>query len=241
MGFFNRKNKEETTTANLSEQDIYIFPSNKSVTITADTTPEIKEEEEWVWVEGYKGLDHNMMGYGGFQYELSTIYSMPKNEVSLCSSGYHLCLNLCDVFEYYNVCNGNRFFKVKALVNKKDLDKYHSFGKVRLRGYSLNIVNKLAACELIFLEEVDKQTIIDTYYEYCEEDFKLPAEYNDIIIQKNYPDARKDFIKNQLESFGFCSTLSLIISKDLRLAERALTIGGQQDLSMDMKVWYIFK
>ena len=77
----------------------------------------VPEPEEWIWVEGYKGVDQNMQGYKGFQYELNKEYSV-DGEVEECKNGLHFSLKLDDVFHYKN-CLTHRFFKVKAYVRKK--------------------------------------------------------------------------------------------------------------------------
>ena len=93
--------------------------------------PTSEPEEEWIWVEGYKGTDKDMK-CRDFQYGLGVQYDMPEDqEIQECESGFHLCLYLSDVFHYYEVGCGNRFFKVKALVRKVDKESYLS-----LRYYS---------------------------------------------------------------------------------------------------------
>ena len=119
-------------------------------TIEENKTPVVKPEpEEWVWVEGYKGLDKNMQGYNEFQYELGTEYTA-DGEPEVCSNGFHFCLNLKDVFGYQN-CLG-RFFKVKAYVKKKDYDRYGELQDPR--GWVSSRIDKLAAKKIILIEEI---------------------------------------------------------------------------------------
>ena len=88
---------------------------------------EPKPQEEWVWVDGYKGTDKDMK-CRDFQYELHKVYDMPEDaEIVECSSGFHLCLEKEHVFRFYDIGKGNRFFKVKALVCRSD---YESYGKM---------------------------------------------------------------------------------------------------------------
>ena len=115
-----------------------------------DVTP--PEEDTWVWVEGYKGVDQDMQGYHGFQFKLNTTY-IATGEVELCNNGFHFCLKLEDVinnFYGWLSCEGNRYFKVKALVKKKYVDSYGSH-------------HKLVAKEIILTEEITyNQETIDT-------------------------------------------------------------------------------
>ena len=107
------------------------FNRNKTATITAETDTPIDiapslppPEAEWVWVEGYKGTDKNMC-CKDYQYILGATHSLPdEEEVELCKNGFHLCLNLNEVFNFYPIGEGNRFFKVQALVRKSDKKKY---------------------------------------------------------------------------------------------------------------------
>ena len=82
-------------------------------------------QEEWVRVKGYKGMKEDMKAHYDFQYELGKTYTVEDpDSVSICEYGYHFSLNLKDVFRYYDLANNNRFFKVEALVRKKDYDEY---------------------------------------------------------------------------------------------------------------------
>lgn len=80
--------------------------------------PEDKGVEEWVWVTGYKGTDKDMK-CRDYQYEMNKQHDMPEgSEIDICRSGFHFCDKPDDVFRYYRVERGNRFFEVKALVRR---------------------------------------------------------------------------------------------------------------------------
>ncbi|MDI6119101.1 hypothetical protein QVA99_12395 [Clostridioides difficile] len=111
------------------------------------------EEDEWVWVEGYKGTDENMK-CRDFQYELNKTYSMNGEDVGACNCGFHLCLDLEDVFGYYDLNLSNRFFKVKALVKKADKNKYGELSRPPSGFSGICRINKIVAKEIIFLKEV---------------------------------------------------------------------------------------
>lgn len=131
------------------------YNKSRKVEVTAETTTPIdsttipKPEEEWVWVEGYKGVDENMQGYDGFQYEINIEYSV-DGEVIVCRNGLHFSLNLKDAFKYKD-CFSDRFFKVKAYVRKRDLDRY---GRYDLYSLSATRSDKLAAQKIILTEEI---------------------------------------------------------------------------------------
>ena len=121
---------------------------------------ETNPEEEWIWVEGYKGVDENMQGYGGFQYELGKEYSV-DGEIEECKNGLHFSLKLEDAFGYKQ-CMSHRFFKVRAYVRKKDVDNY-GVEKPIDATYTMRykiIQDKLAAQKIILTEEITETEIV---------------------------------------------------------------------------------
>ena len=116
-------------------------------------------QEEWVRVKGYKGMHKDMKAHYDFQYELGKTYTVEDpDSVSICEYGYHFSLNLKDVFRYYDLANNNRFFKVEALVRKKDYDEY---GKTYTTTIFSDRVDKLVAKEITILEEVSTEEMFE--------------------------------------------------------------------------------
>ena len=75
-------------------------------------------EQDWIWVDAYKGTDSNMTCKGKqFAMGVEDVYG---DNVVLGSKGYHVTTDLEHVFRTYDYDFSNRFFKVKALVNAKD-------------------------------------------------------------------------------------------------------------------------
>jgi hypothetical protein len=75
-------------------------------------------EQDWIWVDAYKGTDKNMVCLGK-QYRMG-VEDTYGDKVVLGSKGYHVCVDLKHCFRNYDYDFSNRFFKVKALVNAKD-------------------------------------------------------------------------------------------------------------------------
>ena len=116
-------------------------------------------EEEWVRVKGYKGMHKDMKAHYDFQYELGKTYTVEDpDSVAICEYGYHFSLNLKDVFRYYDLKNNNRFFKVEALVRKKD---YEEYGKTYTTTIFTDRVDKLVAKEITILEEVSTEEMFE--------------------------------------------------------------------------------
>lgn len=75
-------------------------------------------EQEWIWIDAYKGTDANMRCKGK-QYVMN-LEDHYNGKVALGSKGYHVCIDLKHVFKDYDYNFTNRFFKVRALVKAKD-------------------------------------------------------------------------------------------------------------------------
>lgn len=75
-------------------------------------------EQDWIWVDAYKGTDANMVCKGK-QYRMN-VEDNYSGKVALGSKGYHVCTDLKHCFKTHDYDFRNRFFKVKALVNAKD-------------------------------------------------------------------------------------------------------------------------
>lgn len=142
--------------------------------------------EEWIWVEGYKGTNAKMQGWGNFQFELGKTYTA-EGEISLCSNGFHFNLKLSDTVSYYNPFKEARFFKVRALVRKSDFVEYGDFV---MKFGSFGRVDKLVAKEISFIEEIDSDTLHAAtghlYYSWDKEQFsdfrKSGLSYEDFLI-----------------------------------------------------------
>lgn len=195
------------------------------VTPTEPTPP----EEEWVWVEGYKGTERDM-SCREFQYELNKQFDMPEDvKIEECENGFHLCLNLNDVFNYYSIGRGHRFFKVKALVRKSDKEKY---GKLITDIYGLRISkhDKIVAKSIIFISELTIDEVLkntDTY--------NLPEKYKRLAIEYDLYYAYDKYNIDILIEDGYSETFATHIIK-IKKFEIAHAFGSQKDLSMDVKV-----
>lgn len=107
--------------ADIWKADMLAIPANASVKIV-----EQKETDEWIWVTGYKGTDKNMK-CRDYQFMLNYRHDMVNGaEIKLCESGFHFCSKLKNVFGYYEIKDGHRFFEVRALVRKKDYEELKS-------------------------------------------------------------------------------------------------------------------
>lgn len=137
-------------------------------------------DDEYIWVEGYKGTNSEMM-CRDYQFELNKEYTI-EGEPKICSNGFHFCIELKDVFDYYTFDTiknyHNRYFKVKCLVKKEDYirskfgylsfdeqgyDSYHwsmrgrrDYNPERVESFKVKLkrTDKLVAKSVVFLEEL---------------------------------------------------------------------------------------
>lgn len=96
-------------------------------------------------VIAYKGMDFYMT-CRDFQYDIGKSYKV--DNVVLCRSGFHACLNPADVLDYYFQREGSRYFKVKLSGRIVECDNMYS--------------TKIAATEITILEEIDINKAIES-------------------------------------------------------------------------------
>ena len=193
----------------------------------------VKPQDKWIWVEGYKGTDKNMQGHGNYQFEIGKRYDMPLDvEIRDCHSGFHLSLNMKDVFNHYKIGDGNRFFKVRALVRERDLNEY---GKEMKHSYLFgpSIRDKLASQSIEFIRELAIDEVFkDTEYADWSEEYKKIAMTGDLVTVKNMVKA------DELVELGYSKAFAAYVVMNGRY-EVAKAVASQPELSMDMKALMI--
>lgn len=189
------------------------------------------DEETWVWAHGYKATDSNMCCQA-YQYELGKQHDMPEDaKIKECECGFHLCLKLEDVFRYYGVGKGNRYFKVKALVRVNDLAKYgNTYG-----GLLAGSRDKLVAKSIIFERELTPDEILTDkkYSDYTEEEKLAVLEHG-----ARYVEGERKITK--LMEVGYTRELSDYIVNALHKDHLAYALGTQPEINMNVKICLIF-
>lgn len=196
---------------------------------------EVVKEEEWIWIEGFKGTDKDMK-CRGYQFGLGEQFDIPDGEeIKECENGFHLCLNLGDVFDYYGFKNDNRFFRVKALVREEDAKKYgtydHTFNSLY---YIYSTIDKLVAKSIIFTEEVSLDELCEILNISSWDD-----EYKTMARSIGIRETRAVLNVKNLTELGYSEAFAKLVI-DKCLYNTAYAVGTQEGLSMDMKVWAIF-
>ena len=145
--------------------------SNPNISVTEVKSAEEQPAAEWIWVEGYKGTDKDMKCYNNFQFTLGEEYTK-DGEIIMCKNGFHFSPTLKQTFQFYTPYgehNNNRFFKVKALINKNQMvainiaSFFSSTPNYKLVPMKLTD-DKLVAKSIVFLEEISTKEIFNEYF-----------------------------------------------------------------------------
>ena len=242
----NKMNVKETL------NQIYGTSISTNTTIKDDITQEdimnaIKtiEEEEYIWVKGFKGTNKDMRCQDDYQYELGKQFDLDEDvEPMVCSKGFHFCKKLENVFRYYKIGDGNRFFEVEALVKKSDLDpKKKEYAKYANAAWNLyhtssHYDDKYAAKSIRFIRELTVDEVFETVTdsdvrEWAEEQKKRAMETSINTV-------RKDIRAFDLCAAGYSPAFAKYISVDAGRYATAMAMASLPDVSMDIKVMAIF-
>ena len=82
-----------------------------------------EKEKEWRTIKAYKGMSKDMVCID-MQYEIGQTYTMPDEDVRMCSSCDHACAGLADVAVYYPSFT-SRFVEVEIEYSPEDMYMYH--------------------------------------------------------------------------------------------------------------------
>ena len=209
---------------------------------------ELQEQEEWVYVEGIKGMTEDMKGYDNFQFEVGKTY-IKDGLIEICKNGFHLSLNLEDVLHHYGLCKGNRFFKVRALVRKEDLDKYGTITEVDnfFYGKQKIIKNKLVSKEIEILEEFSDEELFEEYKEMKSGKSKWIEDIDDFKYCRKHGENKlaEAKLNVKLIVLGINELLVNILTKDFNsLKSREIFVDyvealSKENISRDMFIYLI--
>lgn len=209
---------------------------------------DLQNQEEWVYVEGIKGMTKDMKGYDNFQFEVGKTY-IKDGLIEICKNGFHLSLNLEDVLHHYGICKGNRFFKVRALVRKKDLDEYGTITEVDnfFYGKQKIIKNKLVSKEIEILEEFSDEELFEEYKEMKDKKSKWIEDIDDFIYCRKHGENKlaEAKLNVKLIVLGINELLVNILTKDFNsLKSREIFVDyvealSKENISRDMFIYLI--
>lgn len=201
-------------------------------------------QEEWIWITGYKGTRKDMT-CRNTQYEMGKQFSMPKDTVIKdCSRGYHLCKELKDVYNYYPIGDGNRYFEVQALVRKSDFEEYGVKPATVQTGYwhytPYGNRDKLAAKSIVFTRELDADEIFNAESAYRISVAGWTPEQKQEALATSIVNVQNKINSARLVELGYSEGFATYITENGRYQD-AVLVASQKDLSMDMKVVAILR
>ena len=204
------------------------------------------EEEEYVWVKGFKGTDKDMRCKGDYQYELGKQFDLDADvEPVTCSKGFHFCKDLESVFRYYKIGDGNRFFEVEALVKKSALESknksnvcagldqwpkmYMSFAPKE---------DKYAAKSIRFIRELTVDEVFDMVTD--SEVRGWTEEQKRRAMETSIRAVKEEIREFDLCAAGYSLAFAKYIAGDTDRYKTAIAMASLPDVSMDVKVMAIF-
>lgn len=202
------------------------------------------EEEEYIWVKGFKGTDKDM-SCKGYQYKLGKQFNLDEDvEPSVCHNGFHFCKELINVFKHYKIGAGNRFFEVEALVRKSDLEQkpkknYITGGYMPWSSTYPVSEDKYAAKSIRFIRELTPDEVFDAF---CDDSDVCKW---DEAQKKRAMETSIGTVRNEIRAFELCTAgyspaFAKYISSNAGRYTTAMAVASLPDVSMDVKVMTIF-
>ena len=213
-----------------------------------DITNAIKtvEEEEWIWVKGFKGTEKDM-SCKGYRYELGKQFDLDDDiNPVLCEKGFHFCKNLKNVFRYYKIGDGNRFFEVEALVKKSDWHSEQEKNRTCnlyvpyncLPGFIVSD-DKYSAKSIRFVRELAVDEVFGALGTDCDVR-EWADEQKKRAMETSIAAVRADIRVFELCAAGYSPAFSKYIAGDIDRYKTAMAMASLTDVSMDVKVMAIF-
>ena len=186
--------------------------------------PEDKGVEEWVWVTGYNGTEKDMK-CRDYQYEMGKQHDMPEgSKIDICRSGFHFCDKIRDVFRYYDVVRGNRFFEVRALVRRWNKNGHYTIEHEndKMVAKSIQFVRELTTEEIF--EHLNNKLTVDWTVEQMNAARQTSIrKYNDVLRAKD------------LMKYGYSEAFATWAVREGGY-NMACIMGSMPTVSMDVKV-----
>jgi hypothetical protein len=152
---------------------------------------------------------------------------MPEGEnVELCRSGFHVCQNLKNVFNYYGIGKGNRFFEVKALVRRYNKNGFYTYEhrEDKMTSKSITFVRELTADE-IFKVAVEQYRFTENW----------TTKQKELALKTDIHHALNTIKTEELVNLGYSEAFAtFVVEKGADNIARVM--ASMPDVSMDVKV-----
>ena len=204
------------------------------------------EPTEWIWVEGYKGTHQDMSCLNeSVQFQVGGVYEV-NGEPDYGRNGFRLSLILKDVFIGYPFNFKNRYFKVRALVRKKDIDEYGGYicfgdsfyfdGSPASRSFK---ISQLAAKKIEFVEEVPREDV----YELVKDNLPMIDSLEEFLGITDYGKFIREKVHNALDQYLHPYLVDVIVDRNsddekLKQLMDFIVVLGEQGMSKDMLTYF---
>ena len=214
------------------------------------------KEKEWRTIKAYKGMSKDMV-CRDMQYEVGQTYTMPDEDVRMCSSGYHACAVLADVAVYYPIFT-SRFFEVEIEYSPEDMYMYHKAsydfytfnpprpnkGVSKVVGRKISILKELSEKEIYLGFNLHNIMSFETFLEWRQDNKGLSD--NEIIsrcknqeFQRLYEQVCGYAVSNNvdefLESLGFNISY---LDEAIKILKNILEYHAEAPTSIRMMIFY---
>lgn len=260
-----KKKENNNLSKNIDEKIIEESPKEEVIKETKDdnSNNDIKKlEHDWIEIYGYKATDSNMVCMYR-KYEMNKTIKFINGNIYTCEKGFHLCKNLEDVFSFYKLNGENRFFKVRAVIDKNQHEFDLDFAERQRNNNFFNFSDvyhappndgqKNVAKEIEFLEEISE----DELYKYFEKIYKdkfnkLYPYFLEFINRDTFDKMRsrkKDLLKTILEEalikLNINPILSMVLSDKINNNQYSFYLMVKSlkeiDISNDMLIYLILR
>lgn len=175
----------------------YEYKNTLEQTVEESVKSICDEKEDWVWVDGYKGMSLDMTGFNDYQYEIGGVYKIfDCDNIKIGKYGFHFCDSIESIFNRTSYDNTLecRIFKVRGLIKESQCNDHVYVAK-----------------EIQILEEIsDDEYFSATNFEWInnKEDLKKYKKKT----REEVVDSIKRFRINQLIEMGYSDTFSCILA-----------------------------
>lgn len=166
-------------------------------------------------IKAYKAFNEDLT-CRDFQYEIGKTYTIDEKPVP-CERGFHACLDLKDVFGYYNPTNKIRICEVE------------------LNGDIIHHEDKIVTNSITILNEIDYKSMFDIYSPNDSEQM-MAAWYMDVEDLLKYLDHHNTSVRGIIAKRGLDEHLDVLVKDKDSSYVRALVAKRGRDKDLDILI-----
>ena len=176
-----------------------------------------------------------------YQFDFNKIFDIGDDKLVMCAKGFHLCPKLYSCFSYYSIVEGNRFFKVRALINKNMMVVIKSnwlSDSALVNMYEKS--DKWVAKKIEFIEECSPDKIFTAAGGRFVYALNQDDKFKDEVLKFNLDVAYRNQQKYKLQAFSIYTdeTIEIIVAQ--KRTELAIALAKER-ISHDTRMSILFK